>query len=927
MKKIIIILILLFVGINFSAVSQEPDPCKKSTEGTDFWFGFMESRWHSNNHKLEITVTAREATTFEIFYGPDSIPLAANPIPVDADNQTTILIDDELVEAKGSEIIENKGILLISKKPVNVYALNYDRRSSDVAVIYPTASLGTEYFAICYEPNVNGKTGKNSEFLIVATEDATTIDITPSMVTDQKKPKDTTFTITLNKGQVYQVQSENIKDAIGEGDLTGSHILADKPVALFSGSYGTTIPATQGTSAWDHLYEQIPPVHSWGRKFYNIPLIPRQGDIYRILAAEDNTKVVINNSATPIELDKGEFYEVKLENYDPSYLHADKKILVAQYSRSMSADAGTVGDPFMIILSPATQAVNDVTFVAYSSSVITQYYINIVARTAETSQILLDGNSIQNHFKPYANSEYSYAQISLNPETYHIWGKTEKIGFLAYVYGFGNIESYGYGVGFNLDLTLDLGGSIDFENDTSKLCFGERLTLDAGPYFDTYVWNTEETTQQIIVDKEGTYSVKTTTTEGCNLEDSVYVLVSSPTVEIGDDDEGCSPHSIELDATDNFEKYVWQNKNNDTLSTEQKYIASQTDEYHITVYNEYNCPARDTMNLVVFPVPKIKIDGETLICGAKISELSVSITDTPDSVWNYDGSFTWSSDNPALTFSEETHTSAKIEVTDWGEYKIYYDLKTINNCFAGDTFLVRFHQTPTSYFDYVDNPDDECEGYYREVLYGGNATQNADFYWDYGGSKVIDSIDWNNFTVSLGAYNSNPFLQLFVEEDGCWSDTTIRSLGANPDFILETEKARGCDSLTVLFKGTLGVEDSLLFEWDFGDGSPISNLQEVEHFYSEIGFYDVSLLITNLLSGCQIGFQIDSMIKVFPTPTAAITADQSFCYPDSADVIYTHNIDSSICYWDFEGAHQSGNGNDSITVILDNPFGNVILTV
>ena len=113
--------------------------------------------------------------------------------------------------------------------------------------------------------------------------------------------------------------------------------------------------------------------------------------------------------------------------------------------------------------------------------------------------------------------------------------------------------------------------------------------------------------------------------------------------------------------------------------------------------------------------------------------------------------------------------------------------------------------------------------------------------------------------------------------------------------------------MTVLFKGTLGVEDSLLFEWDFGDGSPISNLQEVEHFYANIGFYDVSLLITNLLSGCQIGFQIDSMIKVFPTPTAEITADASFCYPDSANIFYTHNIDSSICSWYFENAHQSGN--------------------
>ena len=218
---------------------------------------------------------------------------------------------------------------------------------------------------------------------------------------------------------------------------------------------------------------------------------------------------------------------------------------------------------------------------------------------------------------------------------------------------------------------------------------------------------------------------------------------------------------------------------------------------------------------------------------------------------------------------------------------------------------LQFHPVPTSDFDFVEDPDDKCKGYSREVLYTGNATNNANFYWDYGGSKLIDSLDWNNFIVSVGAYNTNPFITLFVEEYGCWSDTIKKPLGANPDFVMETENARGCDSMSVLFKGKLGKEDALLFEWNFGDGAPASNKQEVEHFYSTTGFYDVSLFITNTLTQCQIGFQIDSMIKVFPTPTAEITADPSFCYPDSAQISYTHFIDSSICSWDFEGAHQS----------------------
>jgi PKD repeat protein len=36
--------------------------CRKSTEGTDFWFGFMESRNYNPNHFIEITVTESENT-------------------------------------------------------------------------------------------------------------------------------------------------------------------------------------------------------------------------------------------------------------------------------------------------------------------------------------------------------------------------------------------------------------------------------------------------------------------------------------------------------------------------------------------------------------------------------------------------------------------------------------------------------------------------------------------------------------------------------------------------------------------------------------------------------------------------------------------------------------------------------------------------
>ena len=930
-KKWIVGLSLLLLA--FLATAQS-DLCRKSTEGTNFWFGFMESRNYHSAHFVEITVTARETSNFQVFIGHNETPFNGT-YTVQANNKERVLIPWQMVEATGSEEIQDRGIRLVSEKPVNVYALNWDANSADVAVIYPASSLGNEYFAICYEPHISENkdgtyvNGRNSEFLIVATEDATSVAIVPSKVTDKLVNAGDTIKIVLNKGEVYQVQSMNHDGLTGQGDLTGSYVLADKPVAFYSGSLGTTVPADPGVSAWDHLYEQIPPVPSWGRDYYAVPLKSREQDRYRIMAAQDGTVVHVDGQA-PILLNRGEFSEMVLYHNQPSRIYAEKPILVVQYSQSKSIDnayTGGNGDPFMIVLSSSSQSKNDVTFVAYDSPKIQRYYVNVITLTEETGNLRLDGNAFQSEFSPFPNSQYSWAQLDLNPGTYRMWNTNEDRGFLAYVYGFGGVESYGYGVGFNLDLVLDLGESIDFQGDTLLLCHGESRTLDAGPYFDSYAWNTGETSQQLTVTEGGMYAVTTKTIDGCELKDSIFIYVSHPQTNLGADlVEECYPFSMQLDGQDGFEDYLWQNEAGDFLSDTRLLEVSQTGEYRLTVTDQYGCTAGDTMNLVVFPVPELSLSGQALICGQLSTDVSVAITGAPEPVWNYEGSFRWSSNKPDLvSFSGENLTSATVHASEWGTYDIYYHLNTIDGCEQADTFQVRFHPIPTSTFTFDD--DSKCEGYSKKLIYTGLATDSATLYWDLDGCRFVDTIDWRNYIVTVGAFlNKPPYINLVIDDNGCWSDTTIIPMGAKPNYTMDADKLRGCDSLTVHFSSTLIVPDNVDYVWTFDDGEVITSQNATKHFDAP-GFYDVGLTITNPVTGCQSGFTLDSMIRVFPTPTASIVADPDFCYPDSARVFYEHSIDSSFCYWSFDGAHQLGEGNDSITVLLDQPQASVQLVV
>ena len=84
---------------------------------------------------------------------------------------------------------------------------------------------------MCYTPHINGNginagSGRNSEFLVVASVDNTTVTITPTKVTDLGKPANVPFQVVLSKGEVFQVQSENLPTPKwpGQGDLTGSYI-------------------------------------------------------------------------------------------------------------------------------------------------------------------------------------------------------------------------------------------------------------------------------------------------------------------------------------------------------------------------------------------------------------------------------------------------------------------------------------------------------------------------------------------------------------------------------------------------------------------------------------------------------------------------------------------------------------------------------
>ncbi|MEI6694665.1 MAG: gliding motility-associated C-terminal domain-containing protein [Bacteroidota bacterium] len=375
-----------------------------------------------------------------------------------AANSTTQVILPTNAMVLTSGIVENKGVHITSLDTVSVFALNYKAATSDASIIYPTNTLDREYRVLTIQgwPYHVGE-----EYIVVATENNTTIEITPF--------GGVPFIVSLNAGQVYQIIST------GTNQLSGAVVKEYNchKIAVFSGSVYDNIG---GCSACDHLFEELLPVSRFGENFITTPLMNKAQDYFRVIAHYNGTAIFLNGVMTST-LNAGQVYQFNTNL--PKFIQSSMPVFVYQYAQGVTCD--NVGDPFSLIVPPMEQAIDDITFNAFTSTIITSYFTNIVTLTAYTSALTLDGLALA--FTPVAgNPVYSYARIAITSGNHHIHSSNK---FTASVYGFGNAESYGYSAGFSLNNL-----QYSFTSNPNYVCPGIPIVFTSSYYANIsyYKW-------------------------------------------------------------------------------------------------------------------------------------------------------------------------------------------------------------------------------------------------------------------------------------------------------------------------------------------------------------------------------------------------------------------------------------------------------
>jgi hypothetical protein len=457
-------------------------PKSVSTAGRDFWLAFLPNMRitdeSKNNDSLYIFISSDSSASGEVRYTlpnnsvvtrrftiPDQRRVVSIGLPSSMELKG-MLDDTTLLQNNSSEkVLSTNTVRITSSYPVHVSALNFATHSSDATIVYPNASLGRSYIPLAYKPSPWFER-KDTTFVyvpqksttagcaIIATEDSTIVQLELTSATQFGLSGNRT--ISLSKGQVYFFQSRINPNDSNRTDLSGSRIIANKKIAVFSGHQGSRLPdfPNDKFSYRDFrstLFEQMIPVESWGTKFHlfsldNPPGIMSSGfDRVIVTASMDSTKLYFGGSIFDT-LNLGEVLE--LTHYGSAReLTSSNPIFVAMYKESSTSQYDTtmkVSNASMRVIPPVELYSTSSRFVNYQirQNGVRQYteqYVAFVVPTNAVSTLIYDGSPISSQFTAIGNSGYSVTSRKISDGLHT--ASCEK-PFMTYIYGYGPGMAY-----------------------------------------------------------------------------------------------------------------------------------------------------------------------------------------------------------------------------------------------------------------------------------------------------------------------------------------------------------------------------------------------------------------------------------------------------------------------------------------------------
>ena len=464
----------------------------ETNEGNEFYVGFFRNRWGRASEQEEIDpvlwITTKESTSVNFTVSTIFGLLASNitrpgeityiNIPIGF-----VVFDSSDPQDTADSLYKGIHIKAEDNRRIVVFGQNEEVASNDAYLALPIISrpAGSSYEYIA--ASVFGDQGqvqeaKDSVVLIIGTENDTRIIVEPAPQLAAGIPHALapggrffnnpafTNTVIIQRFQTFYLQ-------VRGNDISGTRIIANKPISFFSGHECANIPLT--IQPCDILIEQVPPVDTWGTEVVTIPLITRSADTIKVFASQASTTVSVTRtnissgmvtSDPSFTLDRNGFMELVISDY--TLIQANNSIGVFQFSRSFSTDNVIISDPFMMWV-PSCEQYRDsfavapapfhstiaetvagrVAYVNYTNIAVPAEYFN-------ASMIRVNNNPIDasdfSAIRRSDNSIWGYgARLTLDEGAQVIRHQDPNAALSVTMYGFSNQQSWGCTGGTGLD--------------------------------------------------------------------------------------------------------------------------------------------------------------------------------------------------------------------------------------------------------------------------------------------------------------------------------------------------------------------------------------------------------------------------------------------------------------------------------------------
>lgn len=847
-----------------------------SNKGKEFWlsYSYHVGMVQSTQPTMTLYITSDVNTSYSVeIYGVTTLQSGS----ITAGQVVTVNIPNSFfINDEGR--FSNKTIRVLADKPSVVYSYITRSAASGATLCLPTNVLGKEYYAMSFTQFSN-ESNSNSYITIIAVEDNTTVEITPTGATKGGWPANVPQTITMNKGDIYQVLGTTT--GFNGVDLSGTRVRSIasgsggcKRIAVFSGSGKIRIPAAGcPNNSSDNLYQQLYPVGTWGKKFLTAPSYNRVNNYYRILRSNPATNVYLNGILVPPGSFVNNYYQ--FFNGTPNSIEADEPISVTQYFTTENCD-GNPGpyDPDMIVLNPVEQNIDKVTLVSSNLAAANpQHHIHVVMRNGGTgiSSFRIDGATPAGTWATHpSDPNYSYLYLNNVTQGYH--RITSDSGFNAIAYGYANFESYGYSAGANVK---DLYQFVSVQNQYATVSFP--AACSNSPFYFSMTFPYQPTEIKWVFN-----GLFPDVTINSPIFDSTWTVNGKQLYRY----KLASPYTINTAGTYPI-KVLAQNPTPDGCSGEQEIV------YDLQVFERPVADFNFTTSGCVSDQVQFFDNANT--SGRPIIRWS----------WNFGDGGISAIANPTYLFTAPGTHNIK--------YSIISDIGCLSDTVAKTVVL---NDPPVANFN-VATP--RCVG--QNITFTDQSLTTSativKWYWNFGDASpqviaTTNAPQAHSYSTT-GTFN----VTLKVETStGCQSTVFTMPVTINPNPVAAFTFGNAClPTGTMQFNSTStisdGTQNQFIYQWTFSDGGN-ANSQNPLHNYSAIGPHTATLQVTSN-NGC-VNSVTSTVNTIYTQPLANFTAPAEVCFGNAvnfADQSTAANSTITQWQWNFGDGDNSTQQNPS----------------